>query len=87
MRIAVIAFGTRGDVQPLIVLAAGLRLRTTWCTEVVIATHTCFRTLVQSIALDPPDLDSLEAASIARFVAVDSPPLLWKGQVVKYLLL
>lgn len=81
MRIAVIAFGTRGDVQPLVVLAAGLRQRASWCTGVVIATHTCFRTLVYSIAFDPPDLDNTEAAAFSRFVAVDSPPLLWKGQV------
>ena len=76
MRIAVMAFGKRGDVQPLVVLPADLRQRTTWGTEVLIATHTCFRTLVHSTALDPLDLDIPEAAPITRFVVVNSPHLL-----------
>lgn len=95
MKVVVIAFGTRGDVQPLVIIAAGLVERS-WCSEAVLVTHTqhshfVHGLLAPSIPRDGANIDvtgttgaatngSYTAKSLAKFVPVDSPPIIWKGQ-------
>lgn len=76
MKVAVIAFGTRGDVQPLVILAAGLVSRCTWCSDVVLVSHKQHSALVRSV-LDV----SVHPHHSATFAAVDSPLVIWKGQL------
>lgn len=95
MKVVVIAFGTRGDVQPLVIIAAGL-VKRSWCSESVLVTHTQHSHFVNgllapSIPRDGANRDvtattgaatngSYTAKSLTNFVPVDSPPVLWKGQ-------
>ncbi|CAM9552545.1 unnamed protein product [Scytosiphon promiscuus] len=69
MKVAVIAFGTRGDVQPLVILAAEIASSSSWCSEngLVLVTHDAHRTWCTTLA---GQID---------IVGVDSPPVLWKG--------
>lgn len=72
MKVVVCAFGTRGDVQPLVAIAAGLAEKD-WCNEVTFVTHKqhCegfVRTLLRQ-----------EANSKCKVLPVDSPPVIWKG--------
>lgn len=79
MRVAIIAFGTRGDVQPLIVLAGGIASRSPWCSEVVLVSHR------QHGDLAKPLLSACahgSTASFATFAPVDSPAVVWKGRSV-----
>lgn len=68
MKVAVIAFGTRGDVQPLAILAGGIASRSSWCSETVLVTHDAHRAWCTTMA---GQID---------VVGVDSPPVLWKGK-------
>lgn len=67
-----IAFGTRGDVQPLVLLAAGMAARSDLWNAVVLVTHDGHREFVRSLL-------GGQAVAVA---AVDSPPVLWKGQLL-----
>ncbi|CAM9582598.1 unnamed protein product, partial [Ectocarpus fasciculatus] len=69
MKATVIAFGTRGDVQPLVLLAAGMASRSDLWSAVVFVTHDGHHEFVRSL---------LGGQAVA-VVAVDSPPVLWKG--------
>lgn len=67
MKILIPAIGSRGDVQPYIALAIGLRKKG---HEVTLATHPCLRTLVESynVSFAPmgPDIDIGQEAAILR---------------------
>ncbi|CAB1118483.1 unnamed protein product [Ectocarpus sp. CCAP 1310/34] len=69
MKATLIAFGTRGDVQPLVLLAAGMAARSDLWNAVVLVTHDGHREFVRSLL-------GGQAVAVA---AVDSPPVLWKG--------
>lgn len=75
MKVAVIAFGTRGDVQPLVILAAGLASSSAWCSKVVVVTHEQHAHFVESLLTNGRDSERL-----TEIATVDSPPVLWKGQ-------
>lgn len=75
MKVAVIAFGTRGDVQPLAIVAAGLASSSAWCSEVVVVTHKQHAHFVESLFTI-----GSESESLVEIATVDSPPVLWKGQ-------
>ena len=74
MKVAVIAFGTRGDVQPLVVLAGGIESRSPSCSEVVLVSHHQHGDLVKSLLCACAD------GSTASFAPVDSPAVIWKGR-------
>lgn len=74
-----IAFGTRGDVQPLVVLAAGISSRSTWCSEVLLLTHQLHAGFVEPL-LKLSRTEPCESLVIPQLATVDSPPVLWKGQ-------
>lgn len=78
MKVVVIAFGTRGDVQPLVVLAGGIAARSTWCSEVVLLTHQLHAGFVEHVLRR--GAESREGLVIPQLTTVDSPPVLWKGQ-------
>ncbi|CBJ26263.1 amino acid adenylation domain protein [Ectocarpus siliculosus] len=69
MKATVIAFGTRGDVQPLVLLAAGMAAQSDLWNAVVLVTHDGHHEFVRSLL-------GGQAVAVA---AVDSPPVLWKG--------
>eukprot|EP00752_Nemacystus_decipiens_P015141 g13488.t1 len=81
MKVAVIAFGTRGDVQPLVVLAAGVASRSAWCSEVVFLTHQLHAGFVESLLLKlcAADGGAGPMKTKPQLATVDSPPVLWKG--------
>lgn len=92
MQVAVIAFGTRGDVQPLVVLAAGMVERCSWCSSVVLLTHEQHALFVQPLLalLAGPNASSnsngssnnnetKEGFAKLKFAKVDSPPVIWRG--------
>ncbi|CAM9667318.1 unnamed protein product [Choristocarpus tenellus] len=75
MKVAVIAFGTRGDVQPLAILTHHLP-QTSFCTKVVLISHSSHQELVESLwHRSCPDRDR----HVFEFYPVDSPPIIWKG--------
>lgn len=84
MKVAVIAFGTRGDVQPLAVLAYGLARSAPWCTEVALISHASHahfaEPLLDAANTSSPDTPNSIAKGAAKFVPVNTPPVLWKGQ-------
>ncbi|CAM9436501.1 unnamed protein product, partial [Hapterophycus canaliculatus] len=67
MKVAVLAFGTRGDVQPLVILAAAIASSSSWCSETVLVTHDAHRVWCTTLA------------GTIDVVGVDSPPVLWIG--------
>eukprot|EP00903_Cladosiphon_okamuranus_P017745 g16335.t1 len=74
MKVVVIAFGTRGDVQPLVVLAAGIAARSPWCHEVVFVTHQSHAGFVEH------QLHFCGEGTVKpQLATVNSPPVLWKG--------
>lgn len=79
MKVAVIAFGTRGDVQPLIILAGGIATRSPWCSEVVVVSHHQHGDLVKSLL---GACVGGSTANLATFAPVDSPAVIWKGRSV-----
>ena len=79
MKVVVIAFGTRGDVQPLIVLAGGIASRSPWCSEVVLVSHHQHGDLAKPLLSACADGST---ASFATFAPVDSPEVVWKGRSV-----
>lgn len=82
MKVVVIAFGTRGDVQPLVILASGIAARSAWCSEVVLLTHQLHAGFVESLLLTLSGADSRDGSTKPQLATVDSPPVLWKGQSV-----
>lgn len=71
MKAVVCAFGTRGDVQPLFILTAGIA-DTNWCDEVVLVTHEAHGRLARHL--------TGRAAGTMKLVQVASPPVIWKGR-------
>lgn len=82
MKVVVIAFGTRGDVQPLVVLAGGIGSRSPWCSEVVLLSHHQHGDLVNSLLGTCMDDGSTGGAGSVTFAPVDSPAVIWKGRSV-----
>lgn len=81
MKVVVIAFGTRGDVQPLIVLTGGIASRSPWCSEVVLVSHHQHGDLAKSLlGIGGTSTDGSTDGSLATFASVDSPAVIWKGQ-------
>jgi len=75
MRIAIVAFGSRGDVQPHIALGAGLRAAG---YDVCLVTHALFEPLIRRLGLDfypvevdPRDVVENEKGAVASFVTDD----------------
>lgn len=84
MKVAVVAFGTRGDVQPLVILAAGLAARSTWCKEVVFLTHQLHAVWVESLLkLSAGTEHCGDDLAMPQLATVDSPPVMWKGQSIQ----
>lgn len=71
MKAVICAFGTRGDVQPLIDLAPGVA-ETSWCDELVVVTHEEHQAFVTPLLVS--------TASSTRLFPVNSPAVLWKGE-------
>lgn len=80
MKVAVVAFGSRGDVQPLAILAGGLASRAEWCNQVVLCCHQQHTGFVTALLAREPCRSN--SYSQPQIVAVESPPVLWKGQPV-----
>ena len=76
MRVAVLAMGSRGDVEPFLALAAGLRRRG---HTVVVATHAEFAALVTGAGVEFAELGGNRARGVERPAGPDQ--FFWGGRV------
>lgn len=74
MKVALLAFGTRGDVQPLVVLAIAAAKKPAWCNELVFVTHREHADFIN------PMIESFDpATALIQLVGVKSPAVMWEG--------